>query len=100
MVAVKPKLGVKFVSTIYCHFLKADAEALAKAPYPGPLGVRILAEISRPAWQQWLAHQTTLINENRLNPLDVKTRTYLAEQMQKFLFEGGADHATGFVAKT
>ena len=39
------------------------------------------------AWQQWLQHQTMLINEYRLNPLDPKSRTFIEEQMQKFFFE-------------
>ena len=58
--------------TIHCAKLGTDAEGLDFAPWPGPLGQRIYAEISKPAWQQWLAHQTTLINEYRLNPLDPK----------------------------
>ncbi len=60
--------------TIHCAKLDIDAEGLDFAPWPGPLGQRIYAEISKPAWQQWLAHQTTLINEYRLNPLDPKAR--------------------------
>jgi Fe-S cluster biosynthesis and repair protein YggX len=37
-----------------------------------------------------------LINENRLNPLDPAARKYLAEQMEKFLFGGDVDRATGY----
>lgn len=82
--------------TIHCSKLHIDAEGLDFAPWPGPLGQRIYAEISKPAWQQWLAHQTTLINEYRLNPLDAKSRQYLGEQMEKFLFGGDVDQAAGF----
>jgi Fe-S cluster biosynthesis and repair protein YggX len=81
---------------IHCAKLGIDAEGLDFAPWPGPLGQRIYTEISKPAWQQWLAHQTMLINEYRLNPLDPKARRYLAEQMEKFLFGGEVDQATGF----
>jgi Fe-S cluster biosynthesis and repair protein YggX len=84
--------------TVHCVRLGREAEALERAPYPGPLGRRILAEVSKPAWQEWLAHQTMLINENRLNPLDPKARAYLEEQMEKFLFAGGADRPAGYVA--
>ncbi len=66
--------------TIHCAKLGIDAEGLDFAPWPGALGQRIYAEISKPAWQQWLAHQTTLINEYRLNPLDPKSRKYLGER--------------------
>lgn len=82
---------------IHCAKLGITAEGLDFAPWPGPLGQRIYACISKPAWQQWLTHQTMLINENRLNPLDPSTRKYLAEQMEKYLFGGDVDHAAGFI---
>lgn len=81
---------------VHCAKLGTDAEGLDFAPWPGPLGQRIYAHVSRAAWQQWLAHQTMLINENRLNPLDPKARQYLAGQMEKFLFGGEVDEAVGF----
>jgi Fe-S cluster biosynthesis and repair protein YggX len=84
--------------TILCSKLGIDAEGLDFAPWPGPLGQRIYAEISKTAWQQWLAHQTTLINEYRLNPLDPKSRAFLAEEMEKFLFGGDYAKASGFTA--
>ena len=82
--------------TIHCSKLDIDAEGLDFAPWPGPLGQRIYAEISKPAWQQWLAHQTMLINENRLNPLDSKSRHYLSGEMEKFLFGGDVAQPAGF----
>lgn len=84
--------------TMHCHKLRIDAPALERAPWPGPLGQRILAEISQPAWQQWLAHQTLLINENRLSPLDPKARAFLENEMQQFLFGDGAAKPAGYVA--
>jgi Fe-S cluster biosynthesis and repair protein YggX len=75
--------------TVHCAKLGIDAEGLDFAPWPGPLGQRVYENVSRQAWQQWLAHQTTLINEYRLNPLEAKTRQFLAEEMQKFFFGGG-----------
>ena len=83
--------------TIHCSKLGVDAEGLDFAPWPGPLGQRIYAEISKPAWQQWMAHQTMLLNEYRLNPLDPKSRTYLAEEMEKFLVGGDAAKPSGYV---
>jgi Fe-S cluster biosynthesis and repair protein YggX len=83
--------------TIHCSKLGIDAEGLDFAPWPGPLGQRIYAEISKSAWQQWLAHQTMLINENRLNPLDPASRSFLTRDMEKFLFEGGAEQPAGYV---
>ncbi|BBD81046.1 oxidative damage protection protein [Aerosticca soli] len=76
--------------TVHCAKLGIDAEGLDYAPWPGELGRRIYAEISRQAWQQWLAQQTMLINEYRLNPLDPQARRFLAAEMEKFLFGGEA----------
>ena len=83
---------------IYCHRLKKQGEALIRAPFPGAAGLRILSSISQQGWQQWLAHQTMLINENRLSPLDPKAKKYLGEQMELFLFGEGGDQVAGYVA--
>jgi Fe-S cluster biosynthesis and repair protein YggX len=83
--------------TIHCAKLGIDADALPRAPYPGPIGQRILAEISQPAWSEWLKHQTMVINENRLNPLDPAVRKRLEGEMLRFLFEGGVEKPAGYV---
>lgn len=83
--------------TVHCTRLGREAEGLAYAPWPGELGQRVYAHISREAWQQWLAHQTLLINENRLSPLEPKTRSFLAAEMEKFLFGGEASKPAGYV---
>lgn len=83
--------------TVFCHKLGRESEGLSFAPWPGPLGQRIYAEISQEAWQQWLAHQTMLINEYRLNPLDPKARQMLSQEMEKFLFGGEVSQPAGYV---
>ena len=83
--------------SVQCAFLKREAEGMDFAPYPGELGKRIYLEISKEAWQQWLRHQTMLVNENRLYLADQRARQYLARQMEQFLFGGGADQPAGFV---
>ena len=83
--------------TVFCQYLKEKGTALPRPPLPGPLGERIVNEISKEAWQQWLAHQTMLINENRLSPLDPEHRKYLIEQAEAFLFGGQVDQAEGYV---
>ncbi len=70
--------------------LKRDAEGLDFAPYPGDLGRRIYESVSKEAWARWLAHQTMLINEYRLTPIEPKARTFLREEMEKFLFGTGS----------
>ena len=84
--------------TIFCTFLQREAEGLDRVPYPGELGQRIYASISKDAWQQWLRHQTMLMNEYRLTPIDPKARKFLVEEMEKFLFKGGSQKPEGYVA--
>lgn len=83
--------------TVFCQYEQRDAEGLDFVPYPGELGQRIFNNIGKQAWAAWLAHQTMLINENRLSPLDPKHRAFLEAEMQKFLFEGGAEKPAGYV---
>jgi Fe-S cluster biosynthesis and repair protein YggX len=83
--------------TVFCTFLQREAEGLDRPPYPGELGQRIYANISKEAWQQWVRHQTMLLNEYRLTPIDPKARKFLVEEMEKFLFAGGASKPEGYV---
>ena len=84
--------------TVHCVKLQREAEGLAYAPDPGELGKRIFDNISKEAWSQWLAHQTMLINENRLSPLDPKARKFLEGEMEKYFFGSGSAAPQGYVA--
>ncbi|MCM8856655.1 MAG: oxidative damage protection protein [Candidatus Thiodiazotropha sp.] len=77
--------------TVQCVRLKREAEGLGRATYPGELGQRIFDNVSKEAWQEWLRHQTMLINENRLSPIDPKTRKFLEQQMEQFFFGEGSE---------
>ena len=55
---------------VQCLRLGTEAEGLDFPPVPGALGQKIFENISKEGWQQWLKHQTMLINENRLSMLD------------------------------
>ena len=83
--------------TVKCVLLGVEAEGLDYAPYPGELGQRIYENVSRQAWQQWLAHQTMLINEYRLTPIEPRARKFLEEEMEKFFFGDGSTTPEGFV---
>jgi len=83
--------------TVNCVMLKTEAEGLDYAPYPGELGQRIYDNVSREAWQRWLDHQTMLINENRLTPIEPEARQFLATEMEKFFFGEGSEKPTGYV---
>lgn len=83
--------------TVQCIKLGRMAEGLDFPPYPGPLGKRIFENVSREAWKQWLEQQKMLVNENRLNLADKKSREYLSQQTEKYFFGEGADSAAGYV---
>ena len=83
--------------TVQCVWLKREAEGLDRPPYPGELGQRIYDNISREAWRAWVGHQTMLLNEYRLSPIDPKARKFLVEEMEKFLFGGGSKAPEGYV---
>jgi Fe-S cluster biosynthesis and repair protein YggX len=76
--------------------LGREAEGLDRPPYPGELGQRIFESVSREAWQQWLAHQTMLINEYRLVVFEPKARQFLAGEMEKYFFGGGSQPPEGY----
>ena len=83
--------------TVNCVILKTEAEGLEYAPYPGDLGQRIYDNVSKDAWQRWLAHQTMLINENRLTPIEPEARQFLATEMEKFFFGEGSEKPKEYV---
>ena len=82
---------------VKCVKLGREAKGLDFPPYPGELRKRVFENVSKEAWKQWLEQQKMLVNENRLNLADKKTRDYLAQQMERHFFGGGADTAQGYV---
>lgn len=85
---------------VQCIKLGKEAEGLDIAPYPGELGKRIYENVSKQAWQMWLGHQTMLINEYRLSPIDPKHREFIEKEMDKFFFSGGSDALPDFVPQS
>jgi Fe-S cluster biosynthesis and repair protein YggX len=83
---------------VQCIKLGTEAEGLDFAPYPGDLGKRIYENVSKEAWQSWVNHQTMLINEYRLTPVDPKARKFLEEEMEKFFFGEGSEVPKEFVS--
>jgi Fe-S cluster biosynthesis and repair protein YggX len=82
--------------TVHCIKLGKEAEGLPRPPIPGPLGQRIFESVSKQAWQEWIAHQTRLINEYRLALAEAEARKFLAGEMEKYFF-GGDLAATHYV---
>ena len=79
--------------TVHCVVLEQEAEALDAPPYPGELGRRVLANVSKQGWTQWLERLTTIINENGLNTADPQTLELIEKHMTGFFFgEGDYGH--------
>ncbi|VUD62245.1 putative Fe(2+)-trafficking protein [Thalassocella blandensis] len=86
--------------TVYCRKLKQELPGLPVPPMPGAKGQEIYDNVSQQAWQEWLKHQTMLINEKQLSLMDPNTRKYLGEQMEKFLSGDDYDQAEGYVPES
>ena len=82
---------------VQCVLLGREAPGLDRPTYPGELGKRIFENVSKEAWARWVQHQTTLINEYRLTPIDPKARKFLEAEMEKFFFAGGSEKPKEFV---
>ena len=83
--------------TVHCAKLGTESEGLDRPPLPGALGQRIYEQISKQAWQDWIAHQTRLINEYRLVLAEAKSRKFLMEEMERYFFGDGQVAQTGYV---
>ena len=82
---------------VQCVKLGKQAEGLDNPTYPGELGQKIFEQVSKEAWQQWMGHQTILMNENRLSPIKPEDRAFLEQEMEKFFFGEGSEMPEGYV---
>jgi Fe-S cluster biosynthesis and repair protein YggX len=82
--------------TVDCLYLKKQADGLDFQLYPGELGERIFNSISKEAWGLWMKKQTMLINELKLNMMDLEHRAQLEQHMVSFLFEGKEVKVEGY----
>ncbi len=85
---------------VICRKFGKELPGLTAPPLPGPKGQAIYEDVSQEAWQQWLKHQTRLINEKHLNMMEPEARKYLGDQMEKFLSGQDYDHAEGYVPES
>ena len=81
---------------IICRKYKREMEGLDAPPMPGNVGQDLFENISKKAWKEWVEHQTMIINEKHLNMMDMGSRTYLREQMEKFFSGEKYDQADGY----
>ncbi len=66
-----------------------EAPGLDFQLYPGELGKRIFDNISKEAWTEWQKKQVMLINEKKLNMMNLEHRQLLEKEMVNYLFEAG-----------
>lgn len=82
--------GVK-MADVACTRCGQTREGFERSPFPGAIGSRIVAEICKDCWAQWLQQQTRLINHYGLNVMEPQARTFLMRNMEAFLFNTGQD---------
>lgn len=83
--------------TVFCRKYQQELEGMDMPPFPGPKGQDVFDNVSKQAWQDWMKHQTMLINEKHLNMMEKESRQYLMEQMEKFFSGTDFDQAEGYV---
>ena len=81
---------------VFCKKYQKELPGLENPPYPGPKGEEIFRTVSSKAWQEWLNHQTMLINEGQLNLTDKASRNWLNEQMELFFCNQNYEKPKGY----
>jgi len=84
---------------VFCRKYQKQLVGLDGPPYPGPKGQEIYENVSKKAWQDWLNHQTMLINEGQLNLTEKTSRIWLKEQMDLFLSNENYVKPKGYTPK-
>lgn len=74
---------------ITCSRCGQTRAGFERAPFPGAIGTRVVAEVCQACWGDWLKQQTMLINHYGLNVMDPQARSFLTKNMQAFLFKAG-----------
>ncbi|MCG6201732.1 oxidative damage protection protein [Psychromonas antarctica] len=84
---------------IFCSYLKKEAPGLPFQLIPGELGKRIFDNISQEAWNEWQKKQTMLINEKKLNLMQLEDRKFIEQTMIAYLFENKDVDIEGYTPK-
>ena len=74
---------------VACTRCGQTRDGFERRPFPGAIGARIVTEICKDCWGQWLKQQTMLINHYGLNVMEPQARTFLTRNMDAFLFKAG-----------
>ncbi len=79
------------MADITCTRCGQTKPAFERAPFPGAIGARIVAQICQDCWGLWLKQQTMLINHYGLNVMDPQARSFLTKNLEAFLFKAGQE---------
>lgn len=72
-----------------CRRCGRPGPQLTKAPFRNELGERLLASICKVCWNEWLQHQTMLINHHGLDVRNKAARDFLTANLEAALFGKG-----------
>ena len=84
---------------VMCRKYKQKLPKMPKPPFPNKLGEELQNTVSAKAWNEWLEHQTMLINENHLSMIDPEAKKFITEQRNKFLDNEDYEHPKGWTAQ-
>jgi Fe-S cluster biosynthesis and repair protein YggX len=71
---------------VACVKLGQVLPALAKPPFPGPLGQRIFENVSAQGYKLWDAQAVIVMNHYGLSMADPEGRKFLLKQCEDFFF--------------
>ena len=81
---------------VFCAKLQRQLPGLDAPPWPGPLGQRILNEVSEEAWEMWEERMKMILNEYRLLPFQKEAQDLVAKHMEQFFFGDGQALPEGY----
>ena len=70
---------------VMCIRCAMEREGLTGPPFGGELGQKVHQQVCKPCWSEWIARQTMIINEYRLNVVDPQAQESLLREMRSFL---------------
>ncbi len=70
---------------VTCTRCGRTAEGLPFPPYPDALGARIQRSVCPACWREYMARQTMVINEYKLDLMDPRAQEILTRDMIEFL---------------
>ena len=82
---------------VFCKKYNEELDALMLPPIPGPKGEYIKDNFSQKAWNEWVALQTMLINEKRLDLSVKENRVWLNNQIDLLLNNENYEKPYGFI---